>query len=135
MKMDETVNTVWGPRVGEAATAKMVQAERTRLVQIGSCAVVVIWASIPLISQQTNWLKLPVAFRVAFGIFALLVVFFGMFRQGQRRNRFVREATVCALDHLRATTFPRLTRLPYVTMRNPQAFDKYVASIPPELMS
>jgi hypothetical protein len=133
--MDETVRAVWGPRVGEAATAKMVQAQRARLVQLGSCAVVVVCSTIPLMSQQSSWLTLPVAFRGCFAIFALLVIFFGMFRQGQRRSRYVREAAVFALNHLRATTSPRLTRLPYVNMRSPQAFDKYISSIPSNLMS
>jgi hypothetical protein len=47
----------------------------------------------------------------------------------------MKEAAVCALNHLRATTYPKLTRLPYVTMRGPQAFDKYICSIPSSLMS
>ena len=72
MKVDETVRAVWSPRVGEAAAAKMLQAQRARLVQLGSCVVLVVWG---------------------------------------------------------------LTRLPYVTMRSPQAFDKYIGSIPSRLIS
>jgi hypothetical protein len=135
MKVDETVRVVWSPRVGEAAAAKMVQAQRARLVQLCSCAVLFVCSMIPLMSQKSTWVTLPVAFRACFAIFALLVIFFGMFRQGQRRSRYVREAAVCALNHLRATTYPKLTRLPYVTMRSPQAFDKYIGSTPSSLMS
>lgn len=135
MKMDETARTIWIPRAGEAATAKIVKAQRARLVQLGSCAVVVVCCTIPLMSQRSTWLTLPVTFRACFAIFALLIVFFGMFRQGQRRSRFVREATACALNYLRATKYLRLTRLPYVTMRSPEAFDKYLGSIPSTLMS
>ena len=135
MKVDETVRAVWSPRVGEAAAAKMLQAQRARLVQLGSCVVLVVWSMIPMMNQKSAWETLPVGFRACFAIFALLVIFFGMFRQGQRRSRYVREAAVFALNHLRATTYPQLARLPYVTMRSPQAFDKYIDSIPSSLIS
>lgn len=121
--------------MGEAATAKMVQAQRARLVQLGSCAFVVVWAMIPLMSQKSTWVTLPVAIRACFTFVVLLVIFFGMYLQGRRRSRHMKEAAVCALNHLRATTYPKLTRLPYVTMRSPQAFDKYICSIPSSLMS
>lgn len=129
MRMDEGLGEAWIPRVGEGATAKMVQAQRARFIQICFAALIVVWALIPLMSSKMTWMSLPVVCRAGFVVFALLVIFFGIYRQGQRRGRYQREAAVCALDHLRATSYPRLTRLPYVTVRSPEAFDRFVGSV------
>lgn len=102
-----------------------------RFIQLFSCAFICVWATIPMATSEQSWEGLSLVFRAVFTAAALATILFGMALPGRRRARHTREAAVCALNYLRATKYPKLTRLPYTVMRNPQAFDEYIDSIPP----
>ncbi|BAS18378.1 hypothetical protein AHiyo8_pI66820 (plasmid) [Arthrobacter sp. Hiyo8] len=130
LSVDARIRREWTPRVGEAAAAKLVRGMHDRFIQLSSAVFIFLWAMVPLAVSASIWTTLPALFRALFTAAALAAILFGMAMPGRRRAKRTREAAVCALNYLRATNYPRLTRLPYTVMRNPRAFDKYIGSIP-----
>jgi len=120
----------WTPRVGEAAVEKLIRSVHERIIQLWSVGFLFVWSVIPLIVTTQIWTTLPFLFRAFFTIVGITVILFGMALPGRRRAKKIREAAVCALNYLRATNYPTLTRLPYIVMRSPQAFDRYIVSVP-----
>jgi fucose 4-O-acetylase-like acetyltransferase len=130
LKVDDRVREEWNHRAGEVATVKLIQSLHARFIQIGSAVLICAWSLIPMATSASIWTSQSLVFRLCFTAIAMAIIIFGMIMPGRRRARWTKEAAICALNFLRETKYPRLTRLPYAVMRNSQAFDRFLASVP-----